>query len=39
MTKKKKKLEDRTHLDTKQEQVDKDTNKGRALKRSQGGRK
>jgi hypothetical protein len=26
-------------LDTKQEQIDKDTNKGRALKRSQGGRK
>ncbi len=35
----KKKTELRTHLDTKKEQVKKNTNKGRLVKRSQGGRK
>lgn len=35
----KKKIEKRTHLDTKKEQIEKNTNKGRLTKKSQGGRK
>lgn len=38
MKKNKKKIEKRSHLDTKQEQIEKDTNKGRAVKRSEGGK-
>lgn len=38
MSKTKKKIEKHSHFDTREEQIEKDTNKGRAVKRSQGGK-
>ena len=38
MSKTRKKFEKHSHLETREVQIEKDTNKGRALKRSQGGR-